>query len=373
VTYGVVVFVLLLFIHLHDHSMTYWAVYALLLAPILSLLCTLIFGRRLTVTERLGANYVTKGEGTSYTLTVKNRSVFPCTAVRPRFDSEGRGIEIGREENYFSVPPRGTHEQTVHIQTKYRGHYPIGVRDILLYDFLGLFRFRQAHSGALELTVRPRVLPINYLPLGSALQDALVVKHNLGAEDNSLITDLRKYQPTDGYKKIHWKASAKKNELISKQFQETEEKTAVMLLDNWRPAIETEESRATEDAMMEALVSVMAYVSGQGYRISLGAMGQSATAFDAGFDRLYREASDLRFSEGGDFDTYLEDYVRAHQNAMDLCVFTPRVTERLVAALGTLQHFGYNIILFYFDTPADDPQIKQLRESNIHCLDFREL
>jgi len=369
--YGVVVLVFVLFVSLYTHPMTYMALYAVLLAPLLSLAGTLLSQRRLTTSEAISPGYAQKGETVRYTFTIQNASPFPAPAVRVRFQADA-GIEADHWEAFFSVRPRGSHEAVFHVSAEYRGNYTLGVGEVVFYDFLGLFSRRKTLSKTLVLTVAPRIWTMGPLPLNFTPQDMAQADRYRPAEDYSAISDLRTYQPTDSYKKIHWKASAKRNELISKDFLESKRQAAVFLIDNSAVQASPLKALAREDAMVDALVSAMACCNRLGYQISLHAAGRLDTDFTDNFPELFRCAAELRFGDFGAFDERLNSMVGGRGGPMNFIFIVQTLSEAACLALRSLRRDGSHVVLFYFDPIKDDPQIETLRAFGIHCLNFCE-
>jgi len=373
IAYGTVVIILLLFIFLNAHTMTYLALYAILILPLISWCLTLIFKRRFAASEELSSNYVVKGDTVQFKFTVVNNSFLPCTCIQLRFESYGTGIHTDSEEKYFSVSSYKSHETVFNIEAKYRGNYKVGISKIILYDFLGLFKFNQKHNKSLEFTINPRILNIPVLPLISMPQDSAAVKNYKQNEDYSVIADLRKYQPTDGYKKIHWKASAKRNELISKDFQETEKNAALLLVDNSSIDAQWQEALELEDSIVEALVSAAAYCNKLGYPVSLRCLRDRETAFTDDFAYLYKLASGLEFGDFGRFDDLLNMFARTYGEYMNLIVFVQSINESVFSSLVKLRLLGNNVVIFHFNNEKDESKIEQLRELDVHCVDFHNI
>ena len=386
--YGLVAAVLVLFIYLREDPMTYLALYAVLIAPLLSFLLTvatriqleeregryfLLFERNITVTEALDANYIAKGQRTQYSCTVKNRSILPCTSIRLRFEAEGTGLTLGTSETYITVPSKDKHTVRFEISADYRGNYKVGVQNIRLYDFLGLFKFQQKREKSLVFTVVPRIRNIGYLPLDSTVHEGVAVRNHLQTEAYSVVSDLKKYQPSDSLKKIHWKATAKRNELISKNYQETERLSAIFLMDNSTIQASPREALEQEDLMMEILVSAMAHLNQLGYIVSLRFLGSRGTDFTDSFDHLYKAAASLPFGDFGSFEDYLSHTTPPQGDSLSLILFVQEVTEKVFTTLQSFRLFGSNIILFYFPQRAEKEKIERLQGLGIHCIDFREI
>ena len=403
-TYGVVLVVLILLIYLYEDGITYMALYAVLLLPVLSFSLAFVSRRRFsveehagrdkaelyvsfgsrhfTVEERLTQNNIIKGETVQYIFNVTNNSFLPYTSVRVRFKASSGAVTTDFTDKFFSIGPYKNHEIVFNVSAKYRGNYEIGVANIMVYDFLGLFRFEQKHDHAFVLTVRPRVLEIAPLPLSKADSGAENVKSFTAEEDYAVISDLRKYQPTDGYKKIHWKASAKKNELVSKNYQNTKRNSVVLLLDNSQTdnndggKKSEDAAMAMEDMMMEAYVSALSYCTRHMFSCSLYYMGDEQNEGAAGnFDYLYTIASKISFAGRDVFDAYLTAYSKMQDDADNVLIFAQEITDGLLATSQTLNIFGNNVVIFYFRDPHPHElkRIVRLGEIGISVIDFRRL
>ena len=371
-TYGVVVGVLLLFVYLYESPMTYMALYAVLLLPILSFLFALFSKRRLLLAERLTTDVVTKNQKTSFQIVIRNRYFLPCISVRVQFVANEIGLTVDEMEKFVSIPSFGQREVAFEIQGKYRGEYEVGVTELILHDFLGLFRFKQKHTEKLSLIITPRILPISALPLDMIIQETVISRRNLQGDDYSTISDLRKYQPTDGYKKVHWKATAKRNELISKNFQATERMATTFFVDNTVIGNSLEQRMQHEDILMEAVVSVMYHCFRLGQPISFHYIGEGYVDFTTDFSHLYKQASGLVFQQGNLFKKVLRDYLKWNKDEMNLMVFTHRVDEEMLSLLQAFRLAGNQVQLFLFSR-VDEGVLKGLERLEIYCTYFDEI
>jgi len=345
------------------------ALYAILALPLLSFALTFLARQQFSVEERITQDTIIKGETVQYIFKVKNNSFMPYTSVRVRFKANSSAVTADFADQFFSIGPYKNHEIVFNVSAKYRGNYEIGVLNITVYDFLGLFRFEQKHDRVFVLMVRPRVLDITTVPLSKADSGTENVKNFMAEEDYAVISDLRKYQPTDGYKKIHWKASAKRNELVSKNYQNTKRNSVVLLLDN--SLIEEE----MEDLIMESYVSALSYCARQMFTCSLYYMGdeQNEGASGKDFDILYTVASKIRFVEKGDFDAYLSSYSKMQEDVDNVLIFAQEITDTVFATAQTLSIFGNTVIIFYFRDlrEYEFKRIARLGELGINAIDFR--
>jgi len=370
--YGLVALTLLTFLFLRELPMTYWALYAVLLAPILSLLLTLRSQRGFSVGAELSSNYVEKGEAVHYILSVRNRSLIPYSCVRIRFWTNDVAPVFNRFERDVAVPSRKSDHMTVQVSADYRGNYLIRPSEMLLYDALGLFRWKQQLPHPLCLTVVPRVHPLSSLPLDIEVQDLAVERNRISHEDYSAASDLKKHQPPDGYRKIHWKASAKRNELISKHFRETEARIVFLCIDNSAIHAPAGEALALEDQMMDALVSAMAYCTERGYIVALDHLSPHDPEPTADFRQLFQTAAHLEFRENRDFDTYLTTYLHTHRERKNLILFLQDITVRTVSVIESNRALKQNVTVFHF-SEAEGTGVEKLQKIGVHCIDFRSV
>ena len=78
-------------------------------------------------------------------------------------------------------------------------------------------------------------------------------------EDISSPSDIRSYAPGDPMKKIHWKLSLRKQELLVRRFEEPAQPEALILMDCAPPMAEDPELAADlKDALLETAASLLA-------------------------------------------------------------------------------------------------------------------
>jgi len=371
-TYGLAIVVMLLFVYLFEDPMTYTGLYAVLLFPVLSFLLALISKRRFEVRERLSANFIAKGHQVSYYITVWNAHFWPCTLVGIRFIGDEIGLTVDERQKFFAINSFGKRELEFVITGNYRGAYEIGIEEVIIYDFLGLFKFKQKHELKSILTITPRILNIIGIPLEPVSQDEVISKRHMQGEDYSIISELRQYQPTDGYKKVHWKASAKRGELISKNYQEAERCVVAFYVNNINGESSKEEILKLEDKMMEAVVSVMYYCNRSSHPISLHYIGGSPMDFTTDFPYAYKEASGLPFKKEGSFVELLDIYLKTNKEPMNLLIFSNKINDRLVSTLKLLKMTKNHVNLFLF-SPTKEEEIRKLELMDIHCIYFDDI
>jgi len=101
-----------------------------------------------------------------------------------------------------------------------RGRYEIGPLVVYFFDPLGLFYFKQTYPLYSEAYVYPRIFHIRKFPaLNKGISPWLGVETSRVSGDDDEFFGVREYKRGDPLKKIHWMVSARKNQLIVKEFQ----------------------------------------------------------------------------------------------------------------------------------------------------------
>jgi len=214
------------------------------------------------------------------------------------------------------------------------------------------------------------------LPLAYSQSGAEDVRDFTQQEDYALISDLRKYQPTDGYKRIHWKVSAKKNELVSKNFQSTKRNTAALIIDNSKiydgglALFDIDGALALEDAMMEAYVSVLAQCARRGQVCNLFYLGNEVSGnYTAEFEDLYDASCSIKFGEyeSAYFNEYITNFSLMQVDTDNLILFVKEISSIVFNAASVLRMYGNNVIVFYFRQGRSRDQ--QERIDRLHEMD----
>ena len=364
IVYVLVLVVVVQFVYIYEHEMTYVALYAVATLPLVSLGVAVSLRHSFVIRERLSTHILTKGEGLHYSLYVANRSFLPCSGLLVSFWTDEIGLNTNIQDTLISIPPLQSYTLEFDIEPKYRGSYAVGVREIVIYDFLGLFRLRQRYESSQDFMVNPRIVekPNIYPYMRAPRESANQYSFN---EDHSMVSELRKYHPTDGFKKIHWKASAKKGELISKMFRNTESESLSIFVDNTRRGTAHEHILKLEDEMVESIVSVLLNLGEA--TATLHSMG--AEPETGGFTHLFGVAASLQFGKYNGLDAYMKSYAAQAHEPSNIVVVAQQLSDALVAALEEVAGLGHTIAVLHFDKPSTQLSMRcaRLDERGISC------
>ena len=162
------------------------------------------------------------GETVDLTLTVENRKLLPVAWLRVQDewpadlrlveDDDLRTTPIPERNlltNVFSLRWYERVRRHYTILCEQRGYYRLGTARATSGDILGMQRREYAYSNLDWLLVYPRVLPIEELGLPPKNPFGEVRARQQIFEDPSRTIGVRDHQPEDGFRRIHWKATAR--------------------------------------------------------------------------------------------------------------------------------------------------------------------
>jgi uncharacterized protein (DUF58 family) len=197
------------------YAFGYPALAALGSAGVVVLLCVVPLAARRPPVELEREVYplrVTRGEAAVGLLTVRNESSVRGQRLSAREHLGGREIPV----RIGQLPPHGAVEIRYPLPTSRRGLIEVGPLQWDRTDPLGLIGRRTALPGTAVLRVHPVV---HRFPLDAAAQHSHgeQARTDLAPEGSITFHTLREYVPGDDLRRIHWRASAHRGELMVRQ------------------------------------------------------------------------------------------------------------------------------------------------------------
>ena len=192
------------------------------------------------------------GETVEITLTVENRKLLPIGWIRLVDDWPAElAVEDHEEDQQSLVVPQHrdpTLSQRVLLRNTFslrwyervrirhkvlcekRGYYRLGPAQAVSGDVFGIFRSKCTFPRLDWLVVYPQVLPIEELGLPPKDPFGETKAQQRMFEDPSRTIGVRDHQPEDGFRSIHWKATARQQQLQVKVYEPTTSFTVVVFV-----------------------------------------------------------------------------------------------------------------------------------------------
>lgn len=211
-------------------------------------------------------------------LRVGIRSPLPGAQGRWR-DTLPDGVS-GDASGIFPATGSGMRARSSAVQLEYtvtarrRGIRPIGPVSVITMDPFAFARRRHTIGQALPLTIAPAIVdlgPLAELP-GDAGGSMHTTTDQLGQGADNLIP--RHYVPGDSTRRIHWRASAHRDELMVRQEEQETTPEAIVVLDRGASRWGADAARAPGsdpafEVAVSACVSATARLVHEGYLVSV--------------------------------------------------------------------------------------------------------
>ncbi len=181
----------------------------------------------LEVEGALSGETVRRGDDVVLSLRVRHRGLIPVAPLLLELsDPVGNRDRDVRLKNM----PHRLQSMKLPIHASHVGVFSVGLHSCTVEDLLGLVQRRIVlRKTSFELVVLPQTFDVE--PLKLAPGDPGSELMSRATEDLNAPSDIRSYQPGDAMKKIHWKLSMRKRELVVRKFDEPILQDVLVLMD----------------------------------------------------------------------------------------------------------------------------------------------
>lgn len=308
IIWGVFLILTLVFISFYGGTVSYGLFFAVLFLPVLSLIYLAFVFFRFKIYQKLEGRNVMAGEAVPYYFVLQNEDWISFAGVHIGMYSDYSYVEDvpGKEE--YELLPGENYRYDTYLVCKYRGTYPVGIREVTVRDFLGLLSLRYKLRDGFEAIVRPKLIRMEQL---KSLKDVETLFSPAGGTAKTEYDlSVRKYETGDSLRRIHWKASAKTGELMSREMTGEEKQGIAILLDTVRYEANPAGYLPLENTELELFLALGYFLTGR--KLSFDAFfedGEGKKHVDRidsfpGFDHLYEEMCGLEFSEEGNAERF---------------------------------------------------------------------
>ena len=323
----------------------------------------------LTVDGRLSGETVYRGDDVVLSLRVHHRGLFPVAPLLLELsDPSGNRERDIRLKNM----PNKVQSMRLPIHAAHVGVFSVGLHSCTVEDLLGLVRKKiPFQKTSFELLVLPRTFDIEPLKLAPGDPGSELMAR--ATEDLSAPSDVRNYQPGDAMKKIHWKLSLRKRELMVRKFDEPILQDVLILMDCSRPPSwgHPQAEADLRDTLLETAASVLTAQLSTDHQFRLPLLGShpvdvvKTMGLPIAMDYLSR----VDFSETDRFERVLAIESSRLRKVGCVVIISARLNIPMVDIMIRIHRAGPNIRLYLVTFAPDDenvlPLIGRLRQASI--------
>ncbi len=316
--------------------------------------------------QAVSVQMVSRGETAYLLLAQDHRCPLPVAPIRGKYRYAGQESEC-----VFPAAPFRKHELRLPLTARHVGRYDALLDHLEVQDVFGLFLMKKKpwNPGA-ELVVLPRPFDIEKprFTLGDDGSAALARTQ----EDYNAPEDVRSYRPGDAMKRIHWKLSSRKRELLVRRFETPAPPDTLILVDCTAPigGDHMDEGRENlRDALCETAVAIARLQMEDGSPIRVPIYGEKATEFSsdnaASLSLLQEMLARQPFGIGEDFARVLNLELRRMRRTGATIIITTRLDAQIVNAVTRIRRMGPSARLYLVtytpDSPDDQPFVTRLQ------------
>ncbi len=195
---------------------------------------------------------VARGEKLMTILQVEHRCVLPAGSIRVMLNVPGSGA--GLQEISVNTRPFAKKNFRNVVRCPHRGNYEVGIAKITVSDIFSLFEIsRKSKKKLLRVEVYPRAVDVPCMQLKAS--DMGPEFRSRATEDAASPSDVRSWQDGDELKKVHWKLSLRRQELMVRTFEESARPDTLIIPDLSEITALNDQKLTMEDCICEAALS----------------------------------------------------------------------------------------------------------------------
>ncbi len=344
---------------------------ATLIIPIISLIFFLISFRSIKISLTPDDIYAQKLEQVSCTLEMRNRGIYPFIQVRLTGDFvDASTNRISKQRIVFELMPKQSYSMELPMCMKYRGEYLVEASYIDVYDVLGIFHFKLKAGARARIVVIPRLYAIGSLGTGTMSEDNESKSKNNAGIDKVDLSHIREYMDGDVLKTVHWKLSAKQDELMVKVLEDNSNSNVAIISDLNCYFNDYDKDNLAVDGVIESCLAVA-------YRKLADSCGSNIHFYSSehkkiirqevkdenSFERLFSQLSTVKLTkELFPIEQLLDNLKREINEINGVFIITSSLTaERLTSFIKFSRTLSSEVNLLYVDLSDEfDPMLENM-------------
>jgi uncharacterized protein (DUF58 family) len=249
--------------------MPYFLLYVYLLALLIPLTHSFVVLKSLIGHVNLPREAFYNGETVNIHYLVKNRSIFriPYMELNSNIAKRLSGRESKVE--VISLESKQEFSKNESIVLRRRGYYELGDMVVTVKDVFRFFSLKKTISSDSGLIVYPKIIKLSTFEIMASQQLGELRVFDPAFSDKSRISTLKPYQEGDSVKKVHWKMSAKQDNLVIKDYENRGDTYVTILIDNFHLYFNKDVDRRLEDKVVDIAICMVNYCLDQRVEVVL--------------------------------------------------------------------------------------------------------
>ncbi|MCR5687344.1 MAG: DUF58 domain-containing protein [Lachnospiraceae bacterium] len=240
--------------------------FLVLLVPAVCMLYILFVIASVRIYQRSDGRDMVCSRPSDFYITLTNETPISFSAVRIIFYSSFSQVTDIDDGAVYELAPHSSLTRRTRLMCRYRGEYLVGIKELVISDFLGLFSVRYRIKEPLSVIVAPANIKPERLRHGGEHPDA--DRDSISRRTHPDIP-VREYAEGDDAHLIHWKASAASGRLMVRELTGSEKSGIAVIMEAGRHSEKSEEYLPAENRVVETVLALSFYYMQNGVPIDV--------------------------------------------------------------------------------------------------------
>lgn len=249
------------------------------------------------------------------------------------------------------------------IRCPHRGDFEAGVVKVTVTDMFGLFSLsRRENRQLVKVEVRPRVTDAEPMPLNPVETGPESILR--AVDDTASPADIRKWQDGDSLRRIHWKLTMRKQEVMVKEFEASGKPDMLIIPDLSEIRAMPDQALTFEDGIVEATIAMAKAQLEKGYAVRLPLVNarpaEIAASLPQEVERIAGQMTHVKFDSSYAFEQVLLSMNSRLSRTGGLALITSRLTVRVADLAVQMHSLGINVRVIWVTDDQRDEQMQLL-------------
>lgn len=300
----------LLCISVYGGTVSYCLFFMITLVPLFSFVYMIAVAFGFKIYQEMDNADVVCDQQYDYYFILQNDMPFSFAGLRVQlFPDFFEVLEVPQDIEYELLPGEQFCFRTK-LLCKYRGEYEVGVKSVVITDFLHIFRWKYNLISTYKANVRPKIVNLDKLKCMDEILSNMTRENQVGKTIPDVVT--RDYVPGDSIRMIHWKATAKSGDLKVRNFYDENKQCICLYFEPKRYSDVMSVYLPLENKILETVISLTGFFAYQKLPINVtGGLDESKKIFVTGpksFDPFYQSIAGTVFDESLDVEAQREAF-----------------------------------------------------------------
>lgn len=350
-------------ISFYGGTVSYGFFFGVTMLPFLSWIYLFLVYCRFRIYQETESRNMVCGNAVPYYFVLQNDDFFAFSSVSVRLFSSFSYVEQIPDGIEYELLPGDKLTYRTRLICKYRGEYEIGVKKIVITDFLRLFQLSYTPASPIKALVKPKIVRVE--ELRSIMDITALLQNQAQNLQTEMDVPVREYVQGDDPRLIHWKATAQEQKLKVRTRIGEQKQGISVICDTKRYSKENRVYLPLENKVLETLIALGVFFAGKNtsFTAYYGQRGVMQSHVDniGDFEEFYLKTSEIIFDREEEVGETLAEAMAkgAIRNSKVVFVILHRWEESIARMTEELAAGGMIVVVYLVTGEDVQEHIKQ--------------